>query len=303
MDLRDGPVGLAWARIPLHSGGMRPVPAWMILSVLAVPLPGGVWQSHTPYHGALDAVAQAGQPVVLEAWFRHGALVQKDVERAPVRLAWQKEGRWEPLAELKTDGDGHAAFLWTAPATGPVKLRWSFKDQHAEATLWVVPVGQPVVVFDIDGTLTPSDRENLKDYARRLVRKPTAEGPKLRPGAVAAAHAAAREGLVVYVTGRPPWLAGPTRAWLAAHDFPEGAVFCMTHTRDILPTEARVGRAKTERFRALQAAGVIFLRAYGNARTDIRAYAAVGLPKDRTFILGKHGGEEGTVALGEAFPP
>lgn len=264
---------------------------------------GHSWSSHTPYHGALDAVAQAGKPVRLEAWFRHGALVQKDLEHAPVCLEWFREGAWKPLAEVRTNGKGYAAFEVSAPASGPVKLRWWYKDQPAEATLWIVAKDQPAVIFDIDGTLTPSDRENLKDYARRLVRSPSVEGPKLRPGAVAAAQAAAQEGLVVYVTGRPPWLSRPTREWLDAHGFPEGAVFCMTRSRDILPDEAHVGRAKTERFRALQAAGLTFLRAYGNAITDIRAYEAAGLPKARTFILGKHGGEGGTVALGEAFPP
>ena len=41
---------------------------------------------------------------------------------------------------------------------------------------------------------------------------------------------------------------------------------------------------------------------FGIARTDIHAYAALGIDKTKTFILGKHGGEEGTVKLGEAFP-
>ncbi len=69
-----------------------------------------------------------------------------------------------------------------------------------------------------------------------------------------------------------------------------------------LPVHARGGCAKTERLQALKALGVTFRAAYGNARTDIHAYAALGIDKARTFILGKHGGEEGTVKLGEAFP-
>lgn len=274
----------------------------LLPTLLALPVLAGGWQSHTPYHGALDAVAQAGEPITLEAWFRHGAMAQKDLEHAKVRLEWQRGATWEPLAERLTDAKGHADHTVTAPEAGPVKVRWWFKDQAAEATLWIVPKGQPAVIFDIDGTLTPSDSENLKDYARRLVRHPSEQGPKIRVGAVEAARAAAREGLVVYVTGRPPWLSRPTREWLAHHGFPEGAVFCMTQSRDILPSTSHVGQAKTARFRSLQAAGLSFLRAYGNAPTDIQAYAAVGLPKDRTFILGKHGGEAGTVALGEGFP-
>jgi hypothetical protein len=157
-------------------------------------------------------------------------------------------------------------------------------------------------VFDIDGTLTPSDRENLKDYARRLLRRPKAPGPRLRGNAVAAAQRAAKDSLPVFLTGRPPFLGGPTRAWLAFHGFPDGMVFLMPESRDAWPDEAHVGRAKLARLKELQAAGLRILRVYGNATTDISAYEGAGVPKEATFILGKHGGARGTVALGEAFP-
>jgi hypothetical protein len=185
---------------------------------------------------------------------------------------------------------------------GPVRLRWWFKDQPAEATLWVAREGQALTVFDIDGTLTPSDRENLKDYARRLLRRARAEGPRLRGNAVAAATRAAQDSLPVFLTGRPPFLGRPTRAWLATHGFPEGMVFLMPESRDAWPTESHVGQAKLARLKELQAAGLRIRRVYGNATTDISAYEGAGVAKEATFILGKHGGERGTVALGEAFP-
>jgi phosphatidate phosphatase PAH1 len=37
--------------------------------------------------------------------------------------------------------------------------------------------------------------------------------------------------------------------------------------------------------------------AYGNATTDIGAYAAAGIPTNRTFIVGEFGGQGGTVAI------
>ncbi len=42
----------------------------------------------------------------------------------------------------------------------------------------------------------------------------------------------------------------------------------MTRTRDVLPREDHAGRAKRERLQELRAAGLGFLRAYGNAPTD-----------------------------------
>jgi phosphatidate phosphatase PAH1 len=42
---------------------------------------------------------------------------------------------------------------------------------------------------------------------------------------------------------------------------------------------------------------VSWVAAYGNASTDISAYADAGIPKERTFIIGPHAGEGGTVAI------
>lgn len=272
--------------------------------LLAFSVPAASGQSRTPYHGASDAVAKPEAAVLLEAWFSRSAGLQKAVEHENVRLDIRQEGIWEKVGEVRTDGEGHAVLAFKTPKTpGPFPLRWSLGTETCDATLYVLAPGATATVFDIDGTLTPSDREVLKDYARRLVRNPKAEGPKVRQGGVEAAQRAAKQGHVVFLTGRAPWLAHPTREWLKVHGFPEGIVLLMPETRDILPSETRVGRGKTDRLRDLQQQGLTFRAAFGNAPTDISAYEAVGLPKATTFILGKHGGERGTVALGEIFPP
>ena len=278
-----------------------------LLPILVAPVLAGVLSSRTPYHGASDVIARPGEAALAEAWFSHSAGAQKAWEHGEVLLELQRDGAWQRIGTARTDGEGRVVFPLQAPeGSGRYALRFTAtvkgEAQAAEAALVVLAPGTAVTVFDVDGTLTTSDAENFKDYARRLLRHPKTEGPKLREGAVAAVRRAAAAGPVVYLTGRAPWLAGPTRAWLAFHQLPEGLVLLMPESRDILPTESRVGRAKTERLKALQALGLTFRAAYGNARTDIHAYAAVGLDKARTFILGKHGGEEGTVRLGEAFP-
>lgn len=94
----------------------------------------------------------------------------------------------------------------------------------------------------------------------------------------------------------------PTREWLAHHHFPDGAVLWMPFTRDILPARNYVGEAKLAQLKSLQNTGLVFIRAYGNATTDIHAYQLAGIPGSQTFIMGKHGGEGGTVSGGEGFP-
>ena len=279
-------------------------PWLLLLLLLLVPpaLAGGMLE-RTPYHGAFDAVGAPGSALLLQAWFSRGAGIQKAVEHTPVRAELEKDGTWTPIGAARTDGEGHAAIPLQAPARpGSYRVRWWAGSQSAEASVHVVKAGQPATVFDTDGTLTPADAENLKDYARRLLRRQKAEGPALRAGAVEAARRAAADSLPVYLSGRPPWLARPTREWLAFHGMPPGVVLLMARTGDIVPSSGRVGRAKTEHLAALKSAGLLIVRAYGNAPTDIQAYAAVGVPKNRTFILGVHGGKEGTVALGETFP-
>lgn len=257
----------------------------------------------TPYHSAADVIAKPRQAVALEAWFSRGALIQKDVDEAWVSVEIQLASGWKNLGQAKTDDGGRAVFHCEAPEQiGRYPLRWKYKNQEAQSVLYVIRGDEVATVFDIDGTLSPSDREVLKDYARRLVRKPRQQGPRLRKNARLIAEIASSHGFVIYLTGRPTWLGTPTRQWLKANAFPEGPVFWMAKTSDMWPDEDHVGRGKTERLQALKSFGITFRAAYGNALTDILAYGSVGIPKQRTFILGKHGGKEGTVALGNDFP-
>lgn len=265
-------------------------------------LAAGPLASRTAYHSASDAVARPGSTVLLTAWFHHSAGVQKSLEHAPVCAEWLVDGSWTRLGGTTTDEEGKAELAVKAPSKpGSVKLRWWFGQQPAEATLFIISPGQPASVFDIDGTLTASDAENWKDYGRRLRRDPKPGGPKLRDHAVEAVKAASADSLVVYLTGRPPWLGRPTREWLAYHHFPDGVVLWMPRVSDILPTQQHVGKAKLMLLKALEDSGLAFIRAFGNAPTDIRAYEGAGIPKARTAIMGKYGGEGGTMAGGNGY--
>ena len=53
----------------------------------------------------------------------------------------------------------------------------------------------------------------------------------------------------------------------------------------------------------LDSAGLIVDAAYGNASTDLTAYLGAGLPADALWIIGPHGGEQGTHAVAGDWAP
>jgi phosphatidate phosphatase PAH1 len=150
----------------------------------------------------------------------------------------------------------------------------------AEAAVWVVPDAQPVVIFDVDGTLTTDDGELFDELAGRSPSEMFPDADKV------ARHWAERGHLIIYLTGRPYFLRALTRAWLDSHAFPPGPLMTTDRVRQAIPGEAGVGAYKTELLRRLLATGISVVRAYGNAATDVCAYARVGLAPDRTFIVG-----------------
>ena len=102
---------------------------------------------------------------------------------------------------------------------------------------------------------------------------------------------------VVYLTGRPYWLVEHTRAWLHEGGYAPGLVHTTLRHRDVVPNEGGVGAFKAAYLRSLQAAGLRIVAAYGNAVTDVAAYAAAELAPTQTFIIGPHAGEGGTIAV------
>lgn len=238
----------------------------------------------SPRHVVADTLAAADQDVVISGKFAYGD-VSKDVEDETVELWHQVEPcRWQPLGRVITDDDGRARF--TIPAktfsgAGPHTVRvYVLGDRSfAEAKVWLVASGTPVVLFDIDGTLTKDDGELFEELLGSKA--------EMHPGADAVARRWADLGyLPIYITGRPYPLRASTFAWLGTHRFPLGPVFTVDSILDFLPSESRVGEFKLNALRALLKTGIRFHRAYGNASTDICAYARAGIAPELTFIVG-----------------
>jgi phosphatidate phosphatase PAH1 len=107
---------------------------------------------------------------------------------------------------------------------------------------------------------------------------------------------------IVYVSGRPHNLIEFGRQWLEEKNFPKGPIFHAARIEEILPNNNGVGNWKNSVLGWFNSVlGLKIAGAYGNAQTDIFAYNQTGIPKNKTWILGKHGGEQNTVALGETF--
>ena len=93
------------------------------------------------------------------------------------------------LGESLTDGDGRLSVSLNesmpSMPSGTYPLRFQVKGDAslAESTLRVSPKGTHLVVFDIDGTLTTTDEEIMKDFEAELL-GPLSKGYTPRPGAL-----------------------------------------------------------------------------------------------------------------------
>jgi phosphatidate phosphatase PAH1 len=172
------------------------------------------------------------------------------------------------------------------PGLYPFQLIVNGDQSRAYGTVFVVPGGQRTVVFDIDGTLTTSDAQLAKQIA-------LGDDPAARPGGSAIAQQYARAGyLLVYVTGRPYFLREASRDWLRRHGFPLGVLVTTESLSDSKPDDDHVGAFKRRSLEALMSGpGVDIRYAFGNAGTDVCAYALAGIAPAVTYIIGKHGGE------------
>jgi hypothetical protein len=263
-------------------------------------------RSLAPKHYAHDVAANPGAKLTVVGKFAYGD-VGKDLEDEPITVWLDDCASVVRIADGRTDDDGRATIEITAPARpGEYALHFVVNGDGSStrASLWVVASGTPVVVFDIDGTLTESDAEVnhdvLDEHFDAMYDGDYA--PKTYvDGAVLADTWVDKGVLPIYVSGRPYWLSQYSRDWLASEHFPRGLVRTTDLHREVVPKIDGVGKFKAATLRRLLALGVEVQAAYGNAKTDIWAYAEVGIPRDRTFIIGPHAGVDGTRAVTDAW--
>lgn len=204
---------------------------------------------------------------------------------------WSYDGAaWHSLGRAQTDADGTYDLPGTgfaADAGAPLYAVLEADGSCAAHYDYLLPSGTKFVVFDIDGTLTTSDGELLTQLSDSTYT------PMMMTAANTMVQAWAAKGYtIVYLTARTHNLRAETRAWLDQLGFPKGAVITTNSTNDAQAYKTLWLERMIDDF------GWVAVAAYGNAETDIGAYAAAGIPTDVTFIIGPYGGESGTVAIG-----
>ncbi len=196
---------------------------------------------------------------------------------------------WQLIGRGKTADDG----TYDLPATGfvapngrPIYSVLEADGSCAEHFDYLLAPGSKVVVTDIDGTLTTNDAEFVMEVA---------DGsyvPMMMTAADKLMQAWSMKGYpIVYLTARPTVYRVESRGWLADLGFPDG------------PLLTKTGTQKDDMYKTLWLNRMVqnfqwtVVAAYGNADTDITAYANAGIPKAQTFIVGPLGGNSGTVAI------
>lgn len=188
----------------------------------------------------------------------------------------------------------------TEPATSSVDS--SSSESGLDTTTSGLCVTElPAIVTDIDETLTISDAEFLTQLGDSTY------DPVERDGAAEMVTAYADLGYrIMYLTARAENLMASdngetsrelTERWLMEHGFPLDEANTEVVLSEMLVLGESARTYKAEAIAALQADGWRFDYAYGNATSDIDAYADAGIGLDVTFIIGEHAGEGGTVAI------
>lgn len=157
------------------------------------------------------------------------------------------------------------------------------------------------IVTDIDETLTTSDGEFLLQLGDGNY------DPEEREGGAAMITAYADLGYrIMYLTARSETLGAAntgesarelTERWLNEHGYPMDPATTIVVLSPVLVAGPSTADYKTEALEVQQAEGWRFDYAYGNADTDITAYANVGIALEHTFIIGEQAGNGGTVAI------
>lgn len=245
-----------------------------------------------------DSSPAAG-PVVFEGrkarTGQSSGLTAIGLKEEPVSLWYYDPGasEWVTLGKTTTDSEGNYK-LEPANAIVTEYGRPVYSILEADGTCAehydiLLPTGSKFVLTDIDGTMTLSDDELLKQI------DDGSYVPQQNQSAELLMNTWADKGYpIVYLTARPHEFRSETREWLTNEGFPVGAV--ITANSLVFDDSAReYKRAWANRM--LDDYGWEVVAAYGNAESDIDAYEDAGIPKDISFIVGEFAGASGTMAI------
>ncbi|MBS7531291.1 hypothetical protein IC619_012390 [Hazenella sp. IB182353] len=258
--------------------------------------------NHTPHHNGYDFITEEGQSQVIKGKFQYGDF-RKDLEREWVSIytyaLFDSDASWQKIGRAKTNLDGRIRFEIPENqqlSTGIHLVKLWVEGDGTSANMYVYNLAEEAktVVFDIDGTLTTDNFENVRSYLEELC-----DGdyvPKMHKDANRVAQYYADRGYtIVYLTARPYWLTHKSQQWLKDLGFPRGVI----HTYDDrgLLVGDKTADYKEAYLHEIAAHGANIHYAYGNATTDIKAYRDFGLAGEQTYIIGPNAGDRGTTPI------
>jgi len=188
----------------------------------------------------------------------------------------------------------------TTAATEPTGTT-AAADSTGTTTAGLCETELPAIVTDIDETLTISDGEFIMQISDGNYDPIEREGGSELITAYAdlgyrIMYLTARsEDIVLEVTGETAREA--TERWLVEHGYPTDPETTLVVLAPMFVFDDTAQAYKAAALMEQQAAGWRFDYAYGNATSDIGAYAEAGIDTSVTFIIGEHAGEGGTVAV------
>ena len=233
-----------------------------------------------PRHRGFDLVAPASSDSqALEGWISY-TIVDKALEDEAVDVFACRANVWQKVGTTQTDDEGHFSLQLSDADRLPIGLRDLYVSVVGDRTGvgflgFVGPDNSPLLVSDVDGTLTSSENAFVETIALGIE-------PDEQPGAPEAYAAAVAKGYtIVYVTARGNQYTEDTRQWLSDKGFPLGLVR-LSPSFITLPGGDTIDY-KTQTFEAL-APGLDLAAGVGNRDSDITAYTNANFAADRIFI-------------------
>ncbi len=237
------------------------------------------------HHSTQGPLAIQGESITLHGKFAYGML-SKDLEGEVIRIMIGRDDcALEEVGTATTDTDGRIAFEIPAQPLGlhDYWLVVAGDLTFAKGTIAVLPRGARIAIFDIDGTLTTDDGEVFEELLLNST-------PEMHPGGDAVANFYAQRGVQpIYITGRAYQLQGPSRDWLETQGLPWGPLHTTDDVLQVLPGD-NVREYKLAFLSGLVERGFDIVAAYGNASSDVCAYAEAGISTCSTFIIGENAG-------------
>lgn len=272
-----------------------------------------------PNHRGRDMFYNPGDAQWIMAKFAYGSL-DDDITGEFVDMYVLRDcgETWEFLGTATTTNDGEHATVEGVEDTGgriyfqipkekELGLGWHrihmvVKGDLSSTDLYinVVEKGAPIIVSDIDGTLTTYETEEFVALAAGSL-------PAMQQDASNLFNIFAKKGYnIFYMTARPEWLGARTRAFFTQYGFPRGIVHTTLTKSGALGSEAAT--YKTNELKMIADRGLVPTYAFGNTASDADAYFNAGIMPDdhRVFIQfddAVHKGrriEQYTELLGEA---